>query len=65
MRAARFFEGDARGLGKQARCLQAARYMRVARGVWERMRGVSVTDKSGDPDWGDVRLLVLALACVA
>jgi len=51
--------------GRQARRLQAARYMRVVRGVRGRMRGVSVTDKSGDPDWGYVRLLVLALACAA
>jgi len=60
-----FFWGDARGLGKQARRLQAARYMRVARGVWGRRHGDSVADKSGNSDWDDFQPLVLALACAA
>ena len=55
----------ARGLGKQARRLQAARYMHVARGVWKRRRGDSVADKPGNSGWDDVQLLVLALACAA
>jgi len=61
-----FFGGDARGLGegKRGACRLRGTCARHAEFGGEGA-GIRSPIKSGDPDWGDARLLVLALACAA
>jgi len=61
-----FFWGGVRVWGRQARRLQAARGTCAWRAEFGgEGAGIRSPIKSGDPDWDDVRLLVLALACAA